>query len=258
MNIVGIPALIETYENYIWVMHDNVNAWIIDPGEFAPIASYLKTKNLSPKAILITHQHHDHVNGVAELKAQYPDITVYGPKLSNLALYDVKVEEGDEIKLNEDLIFKVLDTPGHTPDHIAYYNENALFCGDTLFAGGCGRILGGTAEQFAASILKLRTLADDINFYSAHEYTGTNLAFALEVEPDNQALQQRQANFTTDYPAILAEPQSNLAIEKQTNPFLRFDKAPIKQALIARGADDNSTSLFQTLRAWKDEFDHRN
>lgn len=259
MNIVGIPALVDTYENYIWVLHgesgNEQNAWIVDPGESEPVINYLETHHLQPQAILVTHQHHDHVNGIRGLKAAYPNLTVYGPEKSQLPIFDIRCKEGDEISLSADLHLKVLDTPGHTPDHIAYYNDDILFCGDTLFTGGCGRVLGGTVEQFSDSIMKLRALPDHLGFYSAHEYTTSNLAFAKLAEPENAALQNRLQQTQINYPALHQGAQSTLGLEKQTNPFLRFDLPELKQQLFARGADQNAASLFATLRAWKDDFD---
>ena len=255
MNIVGIPALTETYENYIWIIHHQQLAWVVDPGESAQVIEYLSDNKLELQGVLITHGHADHINGLTNLLQNWPNISVYTPTLSAIQGTTHKCAEGDQIKLHEDIQLTVLDTPGHTLDHIAFYNNNWLFCGDTLFAGGCGRILGGSAQQFADSILKLRELPDNLEFYSAHEYTQTNLTFATIVEPENSLLSERLANYHTDYPAILKQPQSSLTLEKATNPFLRFDMEPIKSKLIKRGARDTAESLFLTLREWKDEFD---
>lgn len=255
MNIVGLPALIDTYENYIWVISQQHLAWIIDPGESQPVIDYLTEHQLEPQAILITHQHHDHINGIAGLIEQFPKLDVYTPQNSRIAQATQQCREGDTIHLHPELSFKVLNTPGHTPEHIAFYNDELLFCGDTLFAAGCGRILGGTPEEFAKSILKLRNLTDQLDFYSAHEYTHTNLKFASLVEPENKLIEERLRAFQSDYPAVLETPQSTLQLEKATNPFLRFDLSPLKEKLLQRGATDNPTSLFKTLREWKDEFD---
>ncbi len=255
MNIVGVPALTDTYENYIWVLHNDQNAWVIDPGESAQVIDYLQQNRLNLKAILITHKHHDHINGIGALLEAYPEATVFGPEKSTLDSIQVRCKENDRIELDSSLHFNVIETPGHTPDHIAYFNNELLFCGDTLFTGGCGRILGGTAQQFAESILKLRSLPDELAFYSAHEYTASNLAFARLVEPENQALIERIENTQIEYPKLHQGPQSTLGLEKQTNPFLRFDLPSIKPKLLERGAMDTAESLFLTLREWKDEFD---
>jgi len=255
MNIVGLPALIGTYDNYIWIMHDANQAWIIDPGESKQVIDFLEKNNLTAKAILVTHQHFDHVDGIADILTHFPQALVYGPEKSKLPAIKITCKQGDTVKLGKDLIFKVLDTPGHTKDHIAFYNEQVLFCGDTLFTAGCGRVLGGTVEQFSESILKLRELPDNIGFYCGHEYTQTNLAFSALVEPENLALQKRIKKINIAYPSEHIGPQSTLGEEKATNPFLRFDTPQIKAKLIARGAGESPSSLFAHLRAWKDEFD---
>lgn len=255
MNIVGLPALVGTYDNYIWIMHNAHNAWVVDPGESQQVIGYLEKKQLSLQAILVTHQHFDHVDGIADILTQYPNAVVYGPEKSNHPTIQIKCKQGDTIKLSDELAFNVLDTPGHTKDHIAFYNNKTLFCGDTLFTAGCGRILGGTVEQFSESILKLRELPDDLGFYCGHEYTQTNLDFSALVEPENMALQQRIRETNIAYPSEHAGPQSTLGEEKATNPFLRFDNPELKTKLIARGANDSASSLFAHLRTWKDEFD---
>lgn len=255
MNIVGIPALTTTYENYIWVMHDSENAWVVDPGEAEQVVEYLNEHQLTLKAILITHKHHDHINGIDALKSAFEDIKIYGPAISRVDSITDPCVEGDQIELSETLKFKVLETPGHTPDHIVFYNDDMLFCGDTIFTGGCGRILGGTPKQFAESLLKLRQLPDELGLYSAHEYTQSNLEFAKLVEADNDDLNRRIENTEINYPQLHCGPQSTLGLEKQTNPFLRFDQPSIQPRLIERGAIETPESLFLTLREWKDEFD---
>ena len=257
MNIIGIPALISTYENYIWILHDKKHAWIVDPGESQQVIDYLTEQQLEPQAILNTHRHFDHVDGIADLKKAYPNLKVYGPKNNPLPLIDIRLEENDVVELTETLRFTVLNTPGHTEDHISFYNEQYLFCADVLFTGGCGRILGGTPKQYAESILKLRALPDELEFYCGHEYTETNLRFAQLVEPENTALQQRITSTDIAYPQNWNGPQSSLGQEKNTNPFMRFDSKNIKQKLLARGASDNAESLFLSLREWKDEFDRQ-
>lgn len=258
MNIVGLPALVDTYENYIWILHDDTQAFVVDPGESIQVLAYLDKHDLNLQAILITHQHADHTNGINALVEAFPKTVVYGPAKSNLSSIQVKCHENDHVTLTDSMQFKVLDIPGHTKDHIAFYNDNILFCGDTLFTAGCGRLLGGTTKQFSDSILKLRELSDETGFYCAHEYTDTNLKFAQLVEPENKELKKRIANTKIKYPAMHIGAQSTLGEEKLTNPFLRFDTPVIKQKLIARGASDSSESLFKAIRKWKDEFDRQN
>ncbi|MDG6772802.1 hydroxyacylglutathione hydrolase [Thiomicrorhabdus sp. ZW0627] len=255
MKIIGIPALVGSYDNYIWVLHQGRNAWVVDPGQSAQVLDYLRQHDLSLQGILITHFHHDHVNGIADLKADFPDCVVYGPEKTDNAFIQNRVKQGDTVRLNSELEFKVLDTPGHTDDHIAYYNADMLFCGDTLFTAGCGRKFTGTFVQFAESILKLRELDDRTGFYCAHEYTVSNLKFAYLVEPENADLKQRILNTHIRYPELHDGAQSTMGEEKATNPFMRFDTPVIKAKLLARGAEDNAESLFKTLRLWKDELD---
>lgn len=266
MKTIGLAALPETYENYIWVLYEDAadassqtgQAWVVDPGESEQVLRFLEDHNLNLQAILITHGHHDHISGMDELKAAFPQATIYGPKLAKLPQADVHVAEGDQIKLSDSLTFNVLNTPGHTQDHIAYVSNagpKMLFCGDTLFTAGCGRKFTGSFSQFADSILKLRELADDTEFYCAHEYTVSNLKFAWLVEPENDTLRQRIRETHIDYPLPWQGAQSTVGLEKATNPFMRFDTALIRSKLIERGAQNTPESLFKTLRLWKDELD---
>lgn len=257
MNIVGLPALIDTYENYIWILYEADKAWVVDPGESIQVIDFLKQNNLNLQAILITHTHFDHINGVPGLKEAFPEAVVYGPAKDQHQIIQTGLSEGDVMALTTNFSLTVLDTPGHTANHISFYNEQALFCGDTLFTAGCGLVLGGTVEEFSHSIIKIRDLPDSTPFYCAHEYTADNLKFALLVEPDNEQLQQRAKQPLFDYPQIHKGPLSTLGEEKNTNPFLRFDNPTIKAELMKRGATDSPTSLFKTLRGWKDQFDQQ-
>jgi hydroxyacylglutathione hydrolase len=198
------------------------------------------------------------VDGIPLLKQSFPNATVYGPQKTENPAIQVRLKEGDTVPLFKDFILVVLDTPGHTPDHISYYNKQALFCADTLFSAGCGRLLGGTVEEFSKSLLTLRALPDETPFYCAHEYTEDNLNFAIQVEPDNVKLQQRLMHLDINYPAIQTQALGSLKIEKETNPFLRFDCPKIKAQLLKRGAKDTPSSLFKTLRDWKDQYDQQN
>ncbi|MEA3404574.1 MAG: hydroxyacylglutathione hydrolase [Pseudomonadota bacterium] len=255
MNIIGIPALVGTYDNYIWVLFEANKAWVFDPGEAPQVIDFLNKNNLDLQAILITHFHHDHVEGIPGLKQAFPNAHVYGPEKTDNPFIETKVKQGDQLTLNSALSLKVMNTPGHTQDHIAYYNDDLLFCGDTLFTGGCGRKFTGSFEEFTHSILKLRALPDSTQFYCAHEYTESNLKFAHLVEPDSHALKRRIKNTHIDYPSNHIGAQSSLAEEKATNPFMRFDLPEVKTQLLQRGAEDNPVSLFKTLREWKDQLD---
>ena len=258
MNIIGLPALVGTYDNYIWVLYQDSQAWVMDPGQSQQVIDFLQQNQLSLQGILVTHHHFDHTDGIPALKEAYPKAVVYGPERTENANIQVRLKEGDQVELFKDFSLNVLDTPGHTPDHICFVNDQTLFCADTLFAGGCGRLLGGTPEQYANSIIKLRALPDSTQFYCAHEYTEFNLKFASLVEPNNKALQQRIANLDIHYPSNKADAFCLLKEEKETNPFLRFDQPEVRSQLIARGAEDTPASLFKTLRHWKDQFDRQN
>ncbi len=255
MKIIGLPALVGTYDNYIWVLYHNKHAWVIDPGESRQVLEYLKQNQLTLQGIFITHHHFDHTQGIPALKNCFPDAVVFGPCNTPNDTIQKRLSEGDTISLSETFTLKVLETPGHTTDHICYYNPQALFCADTLFTAGCGRLLGGTPEAFSNSLIKLRSLPENIPIYCAHEYTQDNLKFAIQVEPNNLDLQHRVARFRTQYPTIQMHPLSLLQQEKQTNPFLRFDHPNIKPLLLKRGASDQPASLFKTLRDWKDQYD---
>ncbi len=257
MNIVGLPALVDTYENYIWILYEGNKAWVVDPGESIQVIEFLRQHKLNLQAILVTHLHFDHIDGIPALKTAYPESTVYGPAKNQHAFVQTGLSQGAVIPLTESFSLSVLETPGHTTNHISFYNETALFCGDTLFTAGCGRILGGTADEFSQSILKIRALSGGAGFYCAHEYTADNLKFALLVDPDNEQLQQRVKQPLFEYPQNHNGPLSTLREEKNTNPFMRFDHPSIKVQLIKRGAADTPSSLFNTLRKWKDQFDQQ-
>jgi len=224
MNITGLPALTDSYENFIWILQEANSAWIVDPGESQGVLDYLTQNQLTPKAILITHNHFDHTDGITQLLEHYPNLKVYGPNNSQNKLIQIGLKEGDLLPLTEAFTLTVMETPGHTADHISYTNQQVLFCGDTLFTGGCGRELGGGYEAFSASLLKIRALPDDLEVYTAHEYTLSNLEFAHYICPENQAIEQRLKTFNLPYPRIHQGAQSSLQLEKKTNPFLQFDQ----------------------------------
>ena len=245
-------------DNYIWLIQSahNQRVLIVDPGDAQPVLATLKQRTLIPAAILITHHHQDHTGGIATLLSHF-DIPVYGPKAKKIGGITHAVSPGEKLKLTPDFSdILVLDTGGHTFGHISYLMQDTLFCGDTLFAGGCGRLLGGTAEQLFATLQRICQQPDSTKIYCAHEYTLANLQFALAVEPDNLALQQRFSKTKTMRAANQSTVPSTLALEKATNPFLRCDVAAVKQA-----AEQHSglslttpTAVFKALRQWKDNF----
>lgn len=243
-------------DNYIWLLHDRQHAVAIDPGEASPVLAALEQYGLQLDAILVTHRHGDHVDGIAELLARFP-VPVFGPAHESIPGLTRPVSEGDLVELpNLAATLTVLDIPGHTAGHVAYYGGNSLFCGDTLFACGCGRIFEGTPPQMYASLQKLARLPDDTAVYCAHEYTLSSIRFAKTVEPDNQALLERE---TADKAAVAAgRPTlpSTIKLEKRTNPFLRCEEAKVMQS-VSRYTDKallNPVDVFAALRQWKDKF----
>ncbi len=251
MQIIPLPAF---RDNYIWLLRDGSRAAVVDPGDAAPVLAYLAAEGLTLDAILITHHHADHIGGVAELLA-HASVPVHGPARENIPGMTHPVSEGDAVTVLGKT-FRVLDIPGHTGGHVGYYGAPVLFCGDTLFAAGCGRIFEGTPAQLFASLEKLAALPGDTQVYCTHEYTLSNLAFAAAVEPDNAAVSERIAlsqklrgNNTPTVPFRLAG-------ERNSNPFLRTrETAVIRQAEIRAGqALETPVEVFAALREWKNGF----
>lgn len=242
-------------DNYIWLVRDNQNAVVVDPGEAEPVLDYCEREGLTLTAILITHHHGDHVGGVKALLAQFPETTVYGPADESIPKRTVAVGEGVIVDLpSVSLQLKVMAIPGHTLGHIAYYDNQRVFCGDTLFAGGCGRLFEGSPLQMHQSLSRLAELPDATDVYCAHEYTLKNLAFARQVEPDNALLTQRQqavqAMRTRQQPSL----PSTIGQELATNPFLRCDHEAVVAAASAHRGHTVAPGVetFAALRRWKD------
>jgi hydroxyacylglutathione hydrolase len=251
--IFPLPAF---QDNYIWLLRHGGNAAVVDPGDAAPVLAYLHAHQLRLTAILNTHHHPDHVGGNAALLRQFA-VPVYGPPDPRIAEISHPLHNEDRFPLAEyGIEFTVLDIPGHTRSHIAFHAPGMLFCGDTLFACGCGRLFEGTPLQMQASLAKLATLPDDTRVYCGHEYTLDNLRFARTLTPDDPLLMawenEARAQRAKDEPTL----PSLLGREKQGNPFLRCDDAQIIAAAQqhAGTALNDSVSVFSALREWKNKF----
>jgi hydroxyacylglutathione hydrolase len=255
LSVLAIPAF---QDNYLWLIHDGVHAAVVDPGDAAPVLAALAKHRLSLVAILLTHHHADHVGGVPELLRNFK-VPVFGPHNESIPDITNPVAEGDEVSLPRlPLQLDVLEVPGHTLDHIAYFSpqQQWLFCGDTLFAGGCGRLFEGTPAQMVTSLAKLTALPDSTQVYCAHEYTMSNLRFAQAVDPNNADLATRvpveQAKRDQGIPTV----PTTIATEKATNPFLRHTEDAILSRLADSGFVDSRepVAAFAALRQWKNTF----
>ena len=254
--ITPIPAF---SDNYIWMLQQDQHVAFVDPGEAHRALERIASDGLIPVAILITHHHGDHVGGVAQILQQYPDIAVYGPANERIPHITHALKQDDRVELKELAVsFKVLDVPGHTSGHIAYYGDGALFCGDTLFACGCGRVFEGTKEQMEASLHKIASLPPDTLVYCAHEYTLDNIGFAKWVEPDNADLLQRDVDDMARQEKGIPTVPSTLDMELKTNPFLRYKQPVVIQAAEKYAGKKLTTDaeVFGAIREWKDrEYD---
>ncbi len=253
IQVVPIPAF---QDNYLWLIHNGTHAAVVDPGDATPVIDYLTQHGLTLSAILVTHHHADHIGGLPALTARY-QVPVYGPAGEDIGLLTERLMEGDRITLPHlGASFDVLDIPGHTAGHIAYLGDGRLFCGDTLFAGGCGRVFEGTMAQMRASLAKLKNLPGDTQVFCAHEYTLSNLKFARAVEPANAALAAREARDKATRAASEPTVPTRIEIERETNPFLRWDAPEVIAAASARSgkASPNADEVFTAIREWKNSF----
>jgi hydroxyacylglutathione hydrolase len=245
-------------DNYIWAIHDTgqQQVAIVDPGDAEPVLEYVEKRGMTPVAILITHHHWDHVNGVEELFRHYR-VPVYGPAAEKIPGLTDQLKPGDTVSLPElDCHLLVLDLGGHTAGHIGYYGHGALFCGDTLFSAGCGRLFEGTAAQMHGSLSRIAGLPGNTQIYCAHEYTLANLAFAQAVEPDNTAVSQHLATVRSRRQRNLPSLPSRLTAEKSFNPFLRTEEPAVQAAAAQHSGQrvSDSVTCFAVLRRWKDRF----
>lgn len=246
-------------DNYIWLIHsprDPQQVVVVDPGDAAPVERALSAQRLTLAGLLITHHHPDHVGGVGSL-IEHRRVPMFAPASERTPGDAVRVKEGDRADFPDlGLEFRVLDVPGHTAGHVAYVGHGAVFCGDTLFSAGCGRLFEGTAEQMSGSLSKLASLPPETLVYCAHEYTLGNLRFGLAVEPDNaeaaRYLEECRAKRERDEATV----PSTMRRERNVNPFLRCDRETVKQAAEARAGRrlQNEVEVFAVVRQWKDGF----
>jgi hydroxyacylglutathione hydrolase len=253
MQIHAVPAF---QDNYLWVIENGGNAAVVDPGDDAPVQAFLEARGLELTAILATHHHADHVGGLTALKARWR-CPVWGPAHESIAGVDHRLVEGDRIVVpGIGVAFSVLDVPGHTAGHIAYVNEEVAFVGDTLFACGCGRLFEGTPAQMVDSLAKIAALPASTRAYCAHEYTMANIRFALAVEPGNARLAERKVRDAATRARGEPTVPTTIAIERDTNPFLRWDSPEVIASAEKRAGKPLSdrVSVFATIRAWKNSF----
>ena len=255
MKLIPIPAF---SDNYIWLLHDEHQALVVDPGDAEPVLQALHRLDLKLDAILVTHHHPDHTGGVAALR-EATGARVFGPGREVIPEPLTRLSQGQQLQLLG-LTFEVMDVPGHTAGHIAYFCQDLdqaplLFCGDTLFSGGCGRLFEGTPQQMLASLDALAALPAATRVCCTHEYTLSNLKFALAVDPDNQAL----LNYIAAASALRARQEptlpSSIGLERQINPFLRTrEPALVQAALRFDAAARGDVGIFAALRQWKNKF----
>lgn len=255
-DVQPIPAF---QDNYIWLIRgvqDPTTVAVVDPGDAAPVLARLASEGLRLAAILATHHHADHVGGIPELVAA-TGCAVFGPARERLPTEVARLAGGDIARLPAlGLEFEVLDVPGHTAGHIAYYGHGALFCGDTLFSAGCGRLFEGTAAQMLDSLDRIAELPDATRVYCAHEYTLSNLRFASAVEPDNSDVREALAETGRKRARDEVTLPSTLGRERRINPFLRSREGPVRAAAErhAGRALATDTEVFAAVRSWKDGF----
>ena len=255
--IIPIPAFAD---NYIWLLRQGAVAAIVDPGDAAPVIAYLTRERIAPCAILATHHHGDHVGGIPALLERWP-VPVFGPAREKIPGRTQALSGGDRFDVpGIATTFAVIDVPGHTAGHIALFGEfgggPVLFCGDTLFTGGCGRLFEGTPAQMWSSLSALAALPAETRVYCGHEYTLANLRFALAVEPDNADLHARDARAQAARGRGEPTVPSTMGEERATNPFLRAHVAGVKAAAAAHAghATEDDVASFAALREWKNRF----
>lgn len=252
MRMTALPAF---EDNLVWCLADDAHrAIIVDPGDAAPVLA-AADEGLVPAAVLLTHHHHDHIGGVGGLLERWPDLPVFAPFDERIASATRRVRDGDRIDA-ADIGFQVMEIPGHTRSHVAFVGAGAVFCGDTLFSLGCGRLFEGTPEQMHDSLGRLASLDDATRVCCGHEYTLSNAAFALAVDPGNAELRARADEVRTLRAQGRCSLPSTLGSERACNPFLRCHTPPVRAAVASRlgRAPRDDVETFAELRRWKDGF----
>ena len=254
--MINIEPIKAFNDNYIWLATTNEGSIVIDPGEAHKTIKYLKENDLNLDAILITHHHFDHTGGIEDM-LKFKRVDVYGP-VNNIPSINKQLRDGDLFSVIG-IDFKIIEIPGHTLDHIAFFSENngnpVLFCGDTLFSSGCGRVFEGTFEQMHKSILKLKSLPANTKIYSGHEYTQSNLKFAMEVEPLNQKLISRYNDVQDLLNKGIPTLPTTLELELEVNPFLRCQAREVQNSVVKQfNTSNHEDEIFKALRQWKDNF----
>lgn len=247
--VLPIPAF---RDNYIWLLHNGKHAAVVDPGDALPVMQVLQDLGLMLDTILITHHHDDHISGVALLLEAWP-VTVYAPRHAAHVFPHTLVEEGTQVLLPTlNTQFSVLAIPGHTLEHVAYYGANCLFCGDTLFGAGCGRLFEGTPGQMFSSLQRLAALPPATRVYCGHEYTERNLGFALNLEPENGKLIARQLDTVEKRSKGQPTLPTTIGLELETNPFLRCSNASFQAASGIRNED--AVQVFAAIRKMRNDY----
>ncbi len=253
LNIIPIPAF---DDNYIWLLHNGQNAVVVDPGDAAPVIETLSRLKLNLSAILITHHHSDHIDGVAALlkhQAAQTPISVYAPQYEQFKFEHIALSEGDVVNLPQiGQSFNVMWLPGHTLGHIAYVNDGYLFCGDVLFGAGCGRLFEGTPAQLLHSLYRLKNLNPATKVFCTHEYTAKNIDFALTLDPNNKDLIDRKQQVKQLKAQRKSSLPSTIELELKTNPFLRCNQLSIFTN--SKAENNNELTVFTAIRSLRNHF----